>query len=140
MTIQEEIKNNATKRKSIRAAIKLINEKTESLARELLAQLRQINDWEAMISEECLWHYEKCPYEFFSWCEVYSTDKEVWFEKGYSNGDEYTALTISLDVPLEEQVRMAIAAKEDKERKETEQEREKELAELERLKKKYESK
>lgn len=77
----------------------------DKLGRELLEELRQIRGWESMILD-CRDHYEQYPYQFFEWCEVEYSYSEpiIKFVKGYSNGDEYTVLTIRLDMGLAEQV------------------------------------
>ncbi len=62
----------------------------------------------------------------------------MYFLKGYSGGEEYTVLTIKLNEPLEKQVKdaqeRALTEKKEKE----EESRKRELAELKRLKEKYE--
>jgi hypothetical protein len=91
--------------------------------------------------ENCQPHYEestKKGYDFFDWCSVYWENDCVYFLKGYSSGEEYTVLTIKLNEPLEKQVKdaqeRALAEKKEME----EENRKLELAELKRLKEKYE--
>lgn len=140
MTIQEVLKKQVLRKKSFRKKLIQTNVEIDKLSRMLLKKLQQITGWEVMIDEEYLWDYERDTDNFFNRCQVIALDTgKVEFVFNYDDGVS-TALTISLDAPLEEQVRMAISKKEGKEMKDAEQEREKELAELERLKKKYESK
>lgn len=85
----------------------------DRLGRELLEELRQIRGWESMILH-CKDHYELYPDQFFGWCKVKYSYAEpiIEFVKGYSNGDEYTVLTIRLDMELVEQVIKANEGKE----------------------------
>ena len=80
----------------------------DRLGRELLEELRQIRGWESMILN-CKDLYEQYPDEFFGWLEVEYSNVEpiIKFVKRYYNGDEYTVLTIRLDMGLAEQVMRA---------------------------------
>jgi len=121
---------------------KLIDEKEEAItvkARELLNELRKLDNWEVMI-DECKDHYERFPDEFFDWCHVEFEKNKVYFVKNYSDDDDdYYVLTIDLSKPLEDQIK----EKQEKIKKDEEKEKEKikakELAELNRLKEKYET-
>ena len=80
------------------------------LGRELLEELRQIRGWESMILHcKDYYYYEQYPDIFFGWCEVEYSNVEpiIKFVKRYYNGDEYTVLTIRLDMGLAEQVMRA---------------------------------
>lgn len=117
-----------------------LEEVGEEIAREahaLLSELQKIEGWECMI-KACKTHYAKYPDKFFDWCSVTHTDDAVQFVKGYSNCDEYEVLEISFRKSLKQQV-MECEETIEKETKKKESEiKRKELAELERLKKKYE--
>ena len=116
--------------------IKNKKKEIEIVARETLSQLKMINGWKEMF-QNCQWHYEKYPNEFFDWCDVEYTNDSIKFIKGYRD-DEYIVIEIDLNKPLEEQVSDAITRNKqlaEQERKELE---EKELSELKRLKDKYE--
>lgn len=109
-------------------------------ARFLLGELKNIDGWEAMI-EHCRPHYEestKKGYDFFDWCSVYWENDCVYFLKGYSSGEEYTVLTIKLNEPLEKQVKDAQERVLTEKKEKEEESRKRELAELKRLKEKYE--
>ena len=97
----ETVKDTKNLSELIQGNIKAI----DRLGRELLEELRQIRGWESMILH-CKDHYEQYPDKFFDWCEVkYSySEPVIMFVKTYSNGDEYTVLTIRLDIELVEQV------------------------------------
>lgn len=117
--------------------IKNKKKEIEIVARETLSQLKMINGWKEMF-QNCQWHYEKYPNEFFDWCDVEYTNDSIKFIKGYRDDDEYIVIEIDLNKPLEEQVSDAITRNKqlaEQERKELE---EKELSELKRLKDKYE--
>ena len=122
---------------------KLIDEKENTITlkgRELLNELRKLDNWEVLI-DCCKEHYEKYPDQFFNWCHVKYNKHKVSFVKNYSDDDDdYYVLTIDLTKTLEEQIK----ERELKNKKEYEQKkvdtREKELAELKRLKEKYENK
>ena len=106
-------------------------------ARALLYELQKIEGWECMI-KSCKDHYHKFPEDFFEWCYTTHTDDAVQFIKSYIGGDEYEVLEISLRKSLKLQIKERKETIEnDTEKKESEIKR-KELAELERLKKKYE--
>lgn len=107
--LNETVKDTKNLSQLIQGNIKAI----DRLGRELLEELRQIRGWESMILH-CMDHYEQCPDQFFEWCEVKYSYAEpiIKFVKGYSNGDEYTVLTIRLDMGLAEQVMKANEGKE----------------------------
>ena len=102
--LNETVKDTKNLSQLIQSNIKAI----DRLGRELLGELQQIRGWENMILH-CKDHYEKYPDQFFGWCEVEYSYAEpiIKFVKGYSNGDEYTVLTIRLDIELAEQVMRA---------------------------------
>ena len=110
-------------------------------ARELLKELMTIEGWECMI-KSCYAFYAayKNKEDFFRACNVTHTKDAVQFIKGYSDGDEYEVLEISFRKPLKEQVREKLMELQAEEEEKAKKKRRKELAELERLKKKYESK
>lgn len=107
--LNETVKDTKNLSELIQGNIKTI----DRLGRELLEELRQIRGWESMILH-CKDHYEQYPDQFFGWCEVEYSYAEpiIKFVKGYSNDDEYTVLTIRLDMELAEQVMMANEGKE----------------------------
>ena len=129
--------------KERRELLKLIDEKEDAItvkARELLDELRKLDNWEVMI-ECCEEHYERFPDQFFDWCHVEFDKNEVSFVKNYSGDyDDYYVLTIDLTKPLEEQIKERQEKIKKDEEKEKEKIRAKELAELNRLKEKYENK
>ena len=102
--LNETVKDTKNLSQLIEGNIKAI----DRLGRELLEELRQIRGWESMILN-CKDHYKQYPDQFFGWCEVEYSYAEpiIKFVKGYSNGDEYTVLTIRLDMELGEQVMKA---------------------------------
>lgn len=105
-------------------------------AREFLSELQKIKGWECMILS-CQEHYARCPKEFFGWCSVTHTDDAVQFVKGYSDDGEYIVLNLSFRKSLKDQMRDRLDEIEAEKRKEETDEREKDLAELERIRKKY---
>lgn len=118
--------------------LKKTREEIDSKARELLAELQQITGWECMI-KHCYDHYASYKHkdDFFKACIVTHTDDAVQFVKGYSDGSEYDVLTISFKKSLKDQIRDRLDEIEfERRRKETDT-RERDLAELERIRKKY---
>ena len=105
-------------------------------ARELLGELQKVKGWECMI-KKCKEHYAKYPDKFFDWCSVTHTDDAVQFIKGYSDGYEYEVLEISFRKSLKDQVRDRMEYLEKQHNLQEAKEREKDLAQLERLRKKY---
>ena len=107
--LNETVKDTKNLSLLIQSNIKAI----DRLGRELLEELRQIRGWESMILH-CKDHYEQYPDQFLGWCKVEYSFAEpiIEFVKGYSNGDEYTVLTIRLDMELVEQVMEANDGKE----------------------------
>ena len=87
--------------------------------------------------KECEDHYAKYSKEFFKWCSVTHTDDAVQFVKGYSDGDEYEVLEISFRKSLKDQVRDRMEYIEEQRHRQETEEREKDLAQLERIRKKY---
>ena len=102
--LNETVKDTKNLGQLIQSNIKAIGR----LGRELLEELRQIRGWESMILN-CKDLYEQYPDIFFGWCEVEYSNVEpiIKFVRRYSNGDEYTVLTIRLDMGLAEQVMKA---------------------------------
>lgn len=127
-----DVKNYTLHRKEMNNAGKRIDEE----ARELLGELQKVKGWECMI-KDCEEHYAKYPDKFFGWCSVTHTDDAVQFVKGYSDGDEYEVLEISFRKSLKDQVRDRMEYLEEQRRRHETEEREKDLAQLERLRKKY---
>ena len=111
-------------------------ERIDREARELLSELRMVKGWECMI-KECEEHYAKYPDKFFDWCSVTHTDDAVQFVKGYSDGEEYEVLEISLRKSLKDQVRDRMDYLAEQREKEATEERERDLMQLERIRKKY---
>ena len=136
LTIQDkliaDVKNYTLHRKDMDDAGKRIDEE----ARELLGELQKVKGWECMI-KHCKEHYAKYPDKFFDWCSVTHTDDAVQFIKGYSDGDEYEVLEISFRKSLKDQVHDWMEFLEYQHNLQEAQEREKDLAQLERLRKKY---
>ena len=99
--LNETVKDIKNLGQLIQSNIKVI----DRLGRELLEELRQIRGWESMILN-CKDLYEQYPDEFFGWLEVdYSyIEPIIKFVNRYSNENEYTVLTIRLDMGLDEQV------------------------------------
>ena len=119
----------------------IISEKKKAIAvkaRELLNELRKLDNWEVLI-DCCKEHYKQFPDEFFGWCHVEFDNNKVYFVKGYrDDDDDYYVLTIDLSKPLKEQIKERQEEIKKDEEKEAEKIRAKELAELNRLKEKYE--
>ncbi len=121
-----------------------LEEDLEKDARLLLDDLKKIDGWEILIHEDVKWHYDKFPDEFFSWCSVwFHQNKEnetiLCFEKGYSNGDEITALELNLSKPLEDQVNEKKAMLIEEEMKKKIKQNKNEYNTYLRLKKKFEN-
>ena len=137
-TIQGNLIKKIKSYKTLQTELELLDEQIDKEARKLLKELQKIDGWECMI-KECEEHYAKYPDEFFNWCSVSYTVDAIEFIKGYSDGGEYVVLRINLYEPLATQVqnRLVSLQKEDEEKQRRVEE--KELAELERLKKKYEN-
>ena len=134
---QTQLLNLIERHKCLKNKIHDIKQEINNIGRDLLEELRKIDGWENMI-EHCKEHYLECPDVFFGWCEVKHTTDSIYFEKGYSNDDdEYKVLEINLVKPLEIQVQESIQNNQKLKQKEEDSIREKELAELKRLKEKY---
>lgn len=120
---------------------KLKNEKEkliEQTAMTVLKELMTIENWKVMI-DSCLEHLNsyKNPIDFFNACHViYFNDCISWI-KGYSDGSDYSVLTVNLTTTLESQVENRIRKLADKKQKELEQEKMAEIEIYERIKRKY---
>lgn len=137
MDIQKKIIEIGKEIKKCEESVKTFKSELYVNAFLLLDELKKVDGWEVMI-KSCEGHYFKYPDKFFEWCEVGFSNNIVYFTKGYSNDDDdYIVLSIDLNKPLEEQVKAAIQEKIDKKHQEEIELAEIELAELERLKKKY---
>lgn len=137
-TIQSNLIKDIKYYKELESSLGHLEEQIDKEARKLLKELQEIDGWECMI-KACKDHYAKYPKKFFDWCSVTNTDNAVQFVKGYSNGDEYEVLEIDLYNSLAEQVcNRQIDIKGEELRKQQEMKK-KELAELKRLKEKYEN-
>lgn len=139
VTIQGKLLEDIRHYKYLKSELKECRERIDKEARNLLKELQKVDGWECMI-KECEYHYSKYPDQFFGWCSVTHTDNAVQFVKGYSNGDEYEVLEISLHDSPAMQVRNRMIDIRGEEKREQEAIKEKELAELKRLKDKYENK
>ena len=107
--VKTQILSDMEELRKLEKSIDNISTSIRAHARSLLGELKNIDGWEAMI-KHCRPHYEestKKGYDFFGWCSVYWENDRVCFLKGYSNGEEYTVLTIKLNEPLEKQVKDA---------------------------------
>ena len=127
-----DIKDYASHKREMQYAGERINKE----ARKLLVELQKVNGWECMI-KACADHYAQCPKDFFEWCSVTHTDDAVQFIKGYSDGEEYEVLEISLRKSLKDQVHDRMQYLEERRHKNETKQREIDLAVLEHLRKKY---
>ena len=135
---QNEILSLITDYYKLSGDIALKKNEISNKARVLLAELRKLDNWEVMI-EHCKEHYEKYPDQFFDWCYVKFNKNIVSFVKNYGEDyEDYYVLSIKLDKPLEDQIKEREAKNKKNAEKEEAAIREKELAELNRLKEKYE--
>ncbi len=137
-TIQGNLIKKIRSYKTLQTELEQLGEQIDKEARKLLKELQKVDGWECMI-KECKEHYARHPEEFFGWCSVTNTDDAVQFVKGYSSGDEYEVLEIGLYSTLAEQVRYRQNESRNNAAKKQEEIKKKELAELERLKRKYEN-
>ena len=137
-TIQRNLIEKIRSYETLQTEVKQLRGQIDEEARKLLKELQKVDGWECMI-EKCKEHYDRYPGEFFDWCSVTYDDDAVQFVKSYSNGSDYKVLEIGLYSTLAEQVRHRQNKSRKKAAKEQEEIKKKELAELERLKKKYEN-
>jgi len=112
------------------------NKEIDVLADELLNELKKIDGWECLF-QHCKEHFEQYPDEFFSWCYVTYDCNSVSFNKSYSNGDDFTVLTINLSEDLSKQVERIKKLLDMESINELKKIEERERAELKRLKEKY---
>lgn len=137
-TIQGNLINKIKQYKTLTAELEQLNEQIDKESRNLLKELQKVDGWECMI-KECEEHYANYPEEFFDWCGVTHDDDAVQFVKHYSDGTDYEVLEIGLYSTPAEQVHYRQNETINKVAKEQEEIKKKELAELERLKRKYEN-
>ena len=136
--IQRNLLKKIEHQKTLTAELVQLNEEIDKESRNLLKELQKVDGWECMItaSKE---HYAKYPEEFFDWCSVTHDDDAVQFVKHYSDGTDYEVLEIGLYDSPADQVKYRQNETINKVAKEQEEIKKKELAELERLKRKYEN-
>ena len=137
-TIQENLTKKIKSYKTLQTELKQLGEQIDEEARKLLKELQKVDGWECMI-KKCKEHYAKYPGEFFDWCSVTYDDDAVHFIKSYSDDSDYEVMEIGLYSTPAEQVRNKQNETRNKAAKEQEEIKKKELAELERLKQKYEN-
>lgn len=138
MTLQENALSLIKQNCKLKDKLYYNEKEIENIAIALLSELRKIKGWENLI-EDCRWHYELYPNQFFNWCNVDFSQNTVNFVKEYNNGCVFDVLRIKLDISLEEQVKKAVNKEEERIAKEENDVRERELATLKRLKEKYEN-
>lgn len=136
--IQRNLLKKIEQHKTLTAELIQLNEQIDKESRNLLKELQKVDGWECMI-KECEEHYANYPEEFFDWCSVTHDDDAVQFVKHYSDGTDYEVLEIGLYSTPAEQVHYRQNETINKVAKEQEEIKKKELAELERLKRKYEN-
>ena len=136
-TIQSNLIEDIKHYKGLESSLEHLGEQIDKEARQLLKELQEIDGWQCMI-KHCKGHYDKYPDKFFDWCSVTHTDGAVQFVKGYSNCDEYEVIEIDLHNSLAMQVRNRQIELRGEAQHKQEEIKEKELAELKRLKEKYE--
>lgn len=137
-TIQSNLIEDIRHYKGLESSLEHLEGQIDKEARQLLKELQKIDGWQCMI-KACKEHYAKCPNRFFDWCSVTYTDSAVQFVKGYSDGDEYEVMEIDLHNSLSMQVRNKQIELRGEALSEQQEIKEKELAELKRLKEKYEN-
>jgi len=137
-TIQSNLIEDIRHYKELESSLEHLEEQIDKEARQLLKELQKIDGWQCMI-KTCKDHYAKYPKKFFDWCSVTHTDGAVQFVKGYSDGDEYEVMEIDLHNSLAMQVRNKQIELRGEAQREQQEIKEKELAELKRLKEKYEN-
>lgn len=140
LTTQDKLNNDVKEYAGYMRMIKETSDRIDSEARELLCELQEIDGWECMILH-CYAHYLSYRHKdsFFRSCSVAHTDNSVQFIKGYSDGEAYVVLDISFKKSLQQQVRERMEGIEFEKRQKEIDEREKDLAILERIRKKFET-
>jgi hypothetical protein len=134
--LQSQILESIRDYRGLKKQLSAKGEEIDRLARELLQELQKQDGWECMI-KACYEHYKSYP-GFFDSCEVTHTSDAVQFVKGYSDGDEYEVLEISLKDSVGMQVRKKLLDLKWEKEQAALKRGQAELAELKRLKEKYE--